>query len=131
VSDCPTNEIEFPSEPGALVLHELLHVAASLVTPQGERPLLAGRLATSHVRPTGVILHVRPPLQRPWPVKRGDRLLLRMSRAADRAPLDTSGFVSWVRERAYLPSGVGVSFIGVTFDEGTAALESEIARLLG
>lgn len=130
LSELPLREIEFPAESGRLVLHEPLHVAAALVTPQGERPVLAGRLSSSHVRPIGTILNVRPPMQRPWPVKRGDRLVLRMTPSAGKAPLETSGVVSWVRERAYLPSGVGVSFVGVTFEAGADLLGGEVARLL-
>ena len=116
MSDVQTEEIKFPEHAGDLVQHAPVHVAVGLVTPQGDRPILSGRSTTTHLRPEGAILQVRPPMQRPWPVRRGDRVVLRISKSATEPPLEASGCVSWVRDRAFMPSGLAVSLVGITFD---------------
>lgn len=116
MSDVQTEEIRFPEHAGDLVQHAPVHVAVGLVTPQGDRPVLAGRLTSTHLRREGAILQVRPPMKRPWPLRRGDHVVLRISKSPSQPRLEATAHVSWVRERAFMPSGVAVSLVGITFD---------------
>jgi hypothetical protein len=112
------DEIRMPEEPGRLMAHSAVDVLMTLRTGQGEeRPLLAGRCTTHHLRPNGVIVVVRPQLvaNRPTPVKRSDAVHVRLKRSQDET-LQADGVVSWVRAKAFLPSGLAVSLIGITFD---------------
>jgi len=112
------DEIRMPEEPGRLMAHSAVDVLMTLRTGQGEeRPLLAGRCTTHHLRPNGVIVVVRPQLvaNRPPPVKRTDAVHVRLKRSQDET-LQADGVVSWVRAKAFLPSGLAVSLIGITFD---------------
>ena len=119
-----------PEEPGALNRHEAVSVTLTLVTPQGEKPALVGRTVTQHLRPNGTIVQVRPLLQRPFAVKRGDAVTVRLSRGL-KEPLHTNGEVSWVRERAFMPSGLAVSLVGVTFAWDADEMALEVAAFLG
>ncbi len=123
------SEIEFP-DPSKLVAHKPITVAVFLITPQGDRPVMAGRSTSTHIRPNGAILQVRPQITRPWPVKRNDEVKLRMSRGTDQPPLVGSGKVSWVRDRAFMPSGLAVSMVGVTFDWDPTEMALEVAAFL-
>ena len=112
------DEIRMPEEPGRLMAHSAVDVLMTLRTGQGEeRPLFAGRCTTHHLRPNGVIVVVRPQLvaNRPPPVKRSDVVHVRLKRSQDET-LQANGVVSWVRAKAFLPSGLAVSLIGITFD---------------
>lgn len=112
------DEIRMPAEPGHLVAHSAVDVQMTLRAGQSEqRPLLAGRCTTHHLRPNGVIVVVRPQLvaNRPPPVKRGDAVHVRLKRSQDET-MEVDGVVSWVRPKAFLPSGLAVSLVGVTFD---------------
>ena len=56
-------EIRMPDEPGRLMAHASVDVLMMHRTAHGEeRPLLAGRCTTHHLRPNGVIVFVRPQL---------------------------------------------------------------------
>jgi hypothetical protein len=93
-------------------------VQMTLRSGQGEqRPLLAGRCTTHHLRPNGVIVVVRPQLvaNRPAPVKRSDEVHVRLKRSQGET-MEVDGVVSWVRPKAFLPSGLAVSLVGITFD---------------
>jgi hypothetical protein len=112
------DEIRMPEEPGRLIAHSAVDVLMTLRAGQGEqRSLLAGRSTTHHLRPNGVIVVVRPQLvaNRPQPVKRSDAVHVRLKRSQDET-LEADGVVSWVRAKAFLPSGLAVSLIGITFD---------------
>jgi hypothetical protein len=111
-----TEEIKFPERSGDLVQHAPVAVAVGLVTLQGDRPVLAGRSTSTYLRREGAILQVRPPMQRPWPLRRGDRVVLRISKSATEPPLKATGCISWVRDRAFMPNGLAVSLVGITFD---------------
>jgi hypothetical protein len=110
-------EIRMPDDPARLVQHDFVEVWMSLLTSQGEqRSLLAGRCTTPHLRPNGAIVVVRPPFEagRP-PVRRGDGVTARFKRSLGEL-FDASGKVSWIRPKAFLPSGLAVSLVGITFD---------------
>ena len=112
------DEIRMPEDPGRLIAHTAVDVLMTLRTGQGEeRPLLAGRCTTHHLRPNGVIVVVRPQLvaNRPQPLKRSDTVHVRLKRSQNET-MEVDGVVSWVRAKAFLPSGLAVSLIGVTFD---------------
>ena len=112
------DEIRMPAEPAHLVAHTAVDVQVTARMAHGDqRPLLAGRCTTHHLRPNGVIVVVRPQLvaNRPAPVKRADPVHVRLKRSQDET-LEADGVVSWVRPRAFLPSGLAVSLIGITFD---------------
>lgn len=112
------DEIRMPPEPGHLVAHSAVDVQMTLKSGHGEqRPLLAGRCTTHHLRPNGVIVVVRPQLvaNRPAPVKRADAVHVRLKRSQGET-MEVGGVVSWVRPKAFLPSGLAVSLVGVTFD---------------
>lgn len=112
------DEIRMPPEPGHLVAHSAVDVQMTLRSGQGEqRPLLSGRCTTHHLRPNGVIVVVRPQLvaNRPAPVKRTDAVHVRLKRSQGET-MEVDGVVSWVRPKAFLPSGLAVSLVGVTFD---------------
>jgi len=112
------DEIRMPEDPGRLIAHGAVDVLMTLRTGQGEeRPLLVGRCTTHHLRPNGVIVVVRPQLvaNRSQPVKRADTVHVRLKRSRDET-LEANGVVSWVRAKAFLPSGLAVSLIGITFD---------------
>jgi len=112
------DEIRMPEEPGRLMAHSAVDVQMMLRTPQGEeRPLLAGRCTTHHLRPNGVIVVVRPQLvaNKLPPVKRADAVHVRLRRSQNET-MEVDGVVSWVRPKAFLPSGLAVSLVGITFD---------------
>src|SRR5206468_880982 len=96
-----------------------------------EKPLLAGRCTTHYIRPNGVIIVVRPQLVagRPTPVKRPDAVRVRLRRSQNET-LEADGAVSWVRPKAFLPSGQAVSFIGVTFEGDPDERALELAAFL-
>src|SRR5215471_13727183 len=108
-------EIRMPEDPGRLIAHSAVDVLMTLRPGQGEqRPLLAGRCTTHHLRPNGVIVVVRPQLvaNRPTPVKRTDPVHVRLKRSQDET-MEVDGVVSWVRPKAFLPSGLAVSLVGI------------------
>lgn len=110
-------EIRMPDEPARLLQHAPVDVLVTVRASQGEeRTVLAGRCTSPHVRPNGVIVVVRPQLDaaRMPPLKRGDVVHARLKRSQDEV-LDVDGTVSWVRAKAFLPSGQAVSFVGITF----------------
>ncbi len=127
----PVSPIEFPENASDLVQHEPINVALFLVTAKAERPVLAGRTTTTHLRPNGAILQVRPQFQRPWPVKMADPVKVRFMKGATGEPLYATGHVEWVRERAFLPSGLGVTLVGVTFEWDVDEMALEVAAFLG
>jgi len=112
------DEIHMPLDPGQLVAHSAVDVHIMLRAGQGEqRPVLAGRCTTHHLRPNGIIVVVRPQLvaNRPPPVKRSDAVHVRLKRSQNET-MELDGVVSWVRPKAFLPSGLAVSLIGITFE---------------
>ena len=126
------DEIRMPEEPGRLMAHSAVDVLMTLRTGQGEeRPLLAGRCTTHHLRPNGVIVVVRPQLvaNRSQPVKRSDAVHVRLKRSQDEK-LEADGVVSWVRAKAFLPSGLAVSLIGITFDGDSDERVFEVTAFL-
>jgi hypothetical protein len=125
-------EIRMPEEPGRLMAHASVDVMLTLRTAQGEaRPLLAGRTTTHYIRPNGVIIVVRPQIAagRLPPVKRPDAVHVRLKRSQNEL-LEADGVVSWVRAKAFLPSGLAVSFIGVTFEGDPDERALELAAFL-
>lgn len=125
-------EIRMPDEPGRLLQHAPIDVLLTLRTGQGEeRPVLAGRCTTPHVRPNGVIIVVKPQLTANVspPVKRSDHVRVKLRRSQDEA-IEGEGTVSWVRPKAFLPSGLAVSLIGVTFDWDPEEMALEVAAFL-
>ena len=135
MAEAEVEEIRMPDEPGRLTAHSSVDVTLTLRTSHGEeKPLLAGRLTTQYIRPNGVIIVVRPQLVagRPTPVKRPDLVHVRLRRSQNET-LEADGVVSWVRPKAFLPSGQAVSFIGVTFegdpDERALELAAFLARV--
>jgi hypothetical protein len=160
MAEAEAEEIRMPDEPGRLMAHSSVDVTLTLRTsharearasgassggtaPRGargaatphkqneEKPLLAGRCTTHYVRPNGVIIEVRPQLVagRPAPVKRPDLVHVRLRRSQNET-LEADGVVSWVRPKAFLPSGQAVSFIGVTFDGDPDERALELAAFL-
>jgi hypothetical protein len=124
-------EIRMPDEPARLVQHQSVDVLMTLETAAGdERTVLAGRCTTPHLRPNGAIVVVRPPLDaaRAAPLKRADTVRARFRKAGE--TLEASGSISWIRPKAFLPSGLSVSFVGVTFDGDNEAMELEVAAFL-
>lgn len=127
-----SEEIRMPDEPARLIQHSPVDVLITLRTGQGEeRPLLAGRCTTPHLRPNGVIIVVRPQLDanRMPPVKRSDSVHVRLKRTLDEV-LEADGTVAWVRPKAFLPSGLAVSLVGVTFDWDAEEHVLEVAAFL-
>jgi hypothetical protein len=125
-------EIRMPDEPARLIQHSPIDVIVTLRTGQREeRPVLAGRCTTPHLRPTGVIIVVRPQLDanRLPPVRRSDSVRVRLKRSLDEL-LEADGTVSWVRPKAFLPSGLAVSLVGVTFDWDAEEHVLEVAAFL-
>ena len=128
----PREEIQAPEEPARLVQHEPVDVLLTHRRSQGEeRTVLAGRSSTQHLRPNGAIVIVRPPFEpaRPSPVKRGDAVHARFKRTG-RVPLEAEGVVSWIRPKAFLPSGLAVSLVGITFDWDPDEMGLEVAAFL-
>ena len=110
-------EIRMPDEPGRLMQHSPVDVLLMLRSGQGEeRQVLGGRCSTPYLRPNGAVLVVKPqiPAGQMLPVKRGDTVLARFRRSRDEI-LEAPGEVSWTRPKAFLPSGLAVSLVGVTF----------------
>ena len=125
-------EIRFPDDPARLLQHAPIDVLLTLRSAQGEeKPVLAGRCTTPHLRPNGVILVIRPQFAAggPIPVKRGDAVRVRVRRSASEM-LDGLGVVSWVRQKAFMPNGLAVSFVGVTFDWDPEEMALEVAAFL-
>lgn len=126
-------EIHMPDDPTRLVQHGPVDVVLSLRTSHGEeRMVLGGRTTTQHLRPNGAIIVVRPQFTAGHPpaVRRGDLVKLGFRRSGE--TLDALGAVSWIRPKAFLPSGLAVSLIGVTFewdpDEMALPLAAFLAR---
>lgn len=111
------DEIRMPDEPARLVQHGPIDALLSIRTPRGdERVVLGGRTTTQYLRPNGAIVIVRPQFsagQVP-PLKRSDFVKIVFRRSAE--TLDALGVVSWLRPKAFLPSGLAVSLVGVTFE---------------
>jgi hypothetical protein len=127
-----SEEIRMPDEPARLIQHSSVDVLVTLRSGQGEeRSVLAGRCTSPHVRPNGVIIVVRPQLDagRMPPVKRADKVRVRLKRSQAEI-LEGEGTVSWVRPKAFLPSGLAVSLVGVTFDWDAEERALEIAAFL-
>lgn len=125
-------EISFPEDPAQLMQHESVEVVLSLNTRQGDhRSLLGGRCTTHHLRPNGAIVVVKPQFagSYPCPLKRSDSVRVRFKRGTQ-PPLEIDGSVSWVRPKAYLPSGLAVSLIGVTFSWNADEMALEVAAFL-
>jgi hypothetical protein len=123
-------EIRMPDEPGRLIQHGPVDVLLSLRSVHGEqRPVLAGRCTTPHLRPNGAILVVRPQLTTMPPVKRADTVHAKFRRSQSEL-LDVDATVSWVRPKAFLPSGLAVSLIGITFDWDPAERVLQVAAFL-
>jgi hypothetical protein len=125
-------EIRMPDEPARFVQHQPVDVLMTLSTSVGEeKTVLAGRCTTPHLRPNGAIVVVRPPLDatRSPPLKRADPVRARFRKSGE--TLEARGSVSWVRPKAFLPSGLSVSLVGVTFDGDSEAMELEVAAFLG
>jgi hypothetical protein len=127
-----SEEIRMPDEPGRLIQHSPVDSLLTLRTGQGEeRAVLAGRCTTQHLRPNGAILVVRPPFAAgaPPPLKRTDSVRVKFRRPHEE-PIEADGVVSWVRPKAFLPSGLSVSLIGITFDWDAEEMALEIAAFL-
>jgi hypothetical protein len=125
-----TEEIRMPDDPARLLQHRQVDVLVTLVGSQGdERPVLAGRCVTQHLRPNGAILVVRPPITGASPLKRADLVRAKFRRSQSDA-LEATGVVSWVRAKAFLPSGLSVSLIGITFDWDPEEMTLEVAAFL-
>lgn len=123
------SDFEFPPS-DELVQHEPVTVALTVVKDGKSNLVLAGRTHSSHIRPAGAVIHTRPPIRRPWPARRGDEVSLRMTRRAEAPPLIAPGEVAWVRERAFMPNGMAVSFIGVAFSWNPEEMALEVAAFL-
>jgi hypothetical protein len=125
-------EIRLPDDPSRLIQHTPIDVLITVVTGQGEqRPVLGGRCSTPHLRPNGAIVVVKPqlpPNQMP-PVKRSDAVHVRFRRSQNET-LEVDGTVSWVRQKAFLPSGLAVSFVGITFGWDAEDRALEVAAFL-
>jgi hypothetical protein len=63
-------------------------------------------------------------------LKRGDTVRLRLKRTAQSVPLETTATVTWVRPRAFLPSGLAVSLVGFTFEWDPDEMALEVAAFL-
>jgi hypothetical protein len=125
-------EIRMPEEPGRLNAHAPVEVLLRIRTSQGEeRPVLIGRTSTPYLRPNGAIVVVRPPFDanRMPPLKRADNLRANFRRSQNEI-FEAMGTVSWVRPKAFLPSGLAVSFIGITFDGDPDDRALELAAFL-
>ncbi len=120
-----------PDEPARLVQHGPVDCLLTLRTAQGEeRVVLAGRCTTQHLRPNGAILVIRPPFgSGGQPVKRTDAVRVKFRRSG-RVELEANGIISWVRPKAFLPSGLSVSLAGVTFDWDAEEMALEVAAFL-
>jgi hypothetical protein len=124
-------EIRMPDEPARLVQHNPIDVLITLcVSATEERSVLVGRSTTPHLRPNGAIVVVRPQLEagRMPPLRRGDTVRAKFRRGG--ATLDADGTVSWIRPKAFLPSGLAVSLIGITFSWDAEAMALELAAFL-
>lgn len=127
-----SDEIRMPDDPARLLQHGAVDVLVTLRSGQAEeRSVLAGRCTSPHVRPNGVIIVVRPQLDpgRMPPVKRSDKVRVRLKRSQAEI-LEADGTVSWVRPKAFLPSGLAVSLVGVTFDWDAEERVLEVAAFL-
>jgi len=132
VADHEPEEIRMPDDPARLLQHAPVDVLITLRAAQGEeRTVLAGRCTTPHLRPNGAIVVVRPQLDvgRAPPLKRADVVHVRLKRSGDEV-LDGDGVVSWVRPKAFLPSGQAVSLVGVTFSWDAEEKVFEVAAFL-
>jgi len=125
-------EIRMPDEPAKLLQNAPIDVLLVLRSGQGEeRPVLGGRCSTPHLRPNGAIIVVKPQLAtgQPVPVRRADSVVVRLRRSQNEL-LEAPGIVSWVRPKAFLPSGLAVSLLGVTFDWDPEEMVLEVAAFL-
>jgi hypothetical protein len=132
VADHEPEEIRIPDEPARLLQHAPVDVLITLRAAQGEeRTVLAGRCTTPHLRPNGTIVVVRPQLDagRMPPLKRADTVRVRLKRSGNEV-LEADGVVSWVRPKAFLPSGQAVSLVGVTFSWDADERVLEVAAFL-
>jgi hypothetical protein len=124
-------EIRMPEEPARLVQHGPIEVLITLSSSSGEaRAVLQGRTSTQHLPANGTIVAVRPPLDaaRMPPLRRSDTVCARFRRSGE--SLEATGVVSWVRPKAFLPSGLAVSLIGITFDGDAEATLLEVTAFL-
>ena len=125
-------EIRMPDEPGRLIQHVPVDVLMTLRTAVGEeRTVLAGRSTTQHLRPNGAIVIVKPqiPAGQMPPLKRGDLVRAKFRRPGGEH-IEGSGVVSWVRVKAFLPSGLAVTLVGITFDWDADEHVLEVAAFL-
>lgn len=124
-------EIRMPEDPARLVQHGPVDALVSVRTLQGEeRVILGGRTTTQHLRPRGAIVIVRPQFtagQTP-PIRRSDLVRIVFRRSGE--TLDVPGVVSWVRPKAFLPSGLAVSLVGVTFEWNAEEMALSLAAFL-
>lgn len=124
-------EIRMPDDPARLVQHGQVDVLMTLRTSHGEeRIVLGGRTMTQHIRPNGAIVVVRPQFSagKPPGIKRGDLVKLGFRRSGE--SLEAPGTVSFVRPKAFLPSGLAVSLIGVTFEWDAEEMALPIAAFV-
>jgi hypothetical protein len=132
MGDREPEEIRMPDEPARLLQHAPVDVLITLRAAQGEeRTVLAGRCTTQHLRPNGVIVVVRPQFDagRTPPLKRADAVRVRLKRSGSEV-IEGDGVVSWVRPKAFLPSGQAVSLVGVTFSWDAEEKVLEVAAFL-
>ncbi|HVU03212.1 MAG TPA: hypothetical protein VHE30_15735 [Polyangiaceae bacterium] len=126
------DEIRMPDEPARLLQHAPVDVLITLRTAQGEsKPVLGGRCSTPHVRPNGLIAVVKPPFDagRVPPLKRAEAVHVRLKRSREEL-LEADGVVSWVRPKAFLPSGQSVTLVGITFEWDPEEHVLEVAAFL-
>lgn len=124
-------EIRMPDDPARLVQHGQVDVFLTLRTSHGEeRVILGGRTTTQYLRPNGAIVIVRPQFAagKPVGIKRGDLVKLSLRRSGE--SIEAHGTVSWVRPKAFLPSGLAVSLVGVTFDWDAEEMALPLAAFL-
>ncbi len=123
-------EIRMPEEPARLVQHGPVDALVSIRSSRGEeRVVLGGRTTTQHLRPNGAIVVVRPQFGAgQTPLKRNDLVKIVFRRSG--ATLDALGVVSWLRPKAFLPSGLAVSLVGVTFDWDADEMALDVAAFL-
>ena len=124
-------EIRMPEDPAKLIQHGQVDVLLHLRTAQGEeRVVFGGRTVTQHLRPNGAIVVVRPQFAsgKPPGIKRGDLVKLGFRRSGE--SLEATGVVSWVRPKAFLPSGLAVSLVGVTFEWNAEEMALPIAAFV-
>lgn len=127
-----SEEIRMPDDPSRLVQHGPIAVRLTLLTRKGERrPVLGGRCTTHHLRPNGAIVEIRPQIAppSPLPLKRRDTVEVEL-KLMNQPPLRSGAEVSWVRPKAFLPNGLAVSLVGLTFDWNPGDMALEVAAFV-